>query len=447
MKEVFRTLFSLFVVILSAVVIASCDDGGGDDEGNGGGGGSSDSSYGVTRVTISSDDVLSLGSASLGGLKPATSCTLANGDVNASGECVTPVSMSAKVTQLNLGHANGGVPGRLIQFNAGPGGYDGPQGVLGLAEYDFADSAQATNPYSDDNFGESEAFFNTVTLQMGSIDVKLNVAADSTNPYWTIRYSFYPQNPADDSNLTSCISADTGLQSAVQSSGDIFSAPDGFQAGDIMVCQKSSSTAACADSDFQFIDSADGSLSSTRPSSPVALDGTYLWGGENNSCNEQDGGNISLEIQPVNFQTRLATGSEVKIYKTRSANDCLFQYTYNTTCTSTSNTAGSCSSADTQAFGIDASVDFDLTDAVFVPSSIDLDSTATTTILQAMDQILPRPIYFEEFKTAQGTGYTTGVSATVTITSNDSLATDALTSRGDNPDHYDSNFCFIEGSE
>lgn len=97
-----------------------------------------------------------------------------------------------------------------------------------------------------------------------------------------------------------------------------------------------------------------------------------------------------------------------------------------------------------EGFGISASIDFDLTDSIFVKNTIELTSTAENTILRNLDLVLPKPLFIENNKTTVGNGDDTTLEATLTITVDNDAASTALSEIGEDPADYDENFCFIE---
>ncbi|MCJ8277630.1 MAG: hypothetical protein MJK18_12370 [Bdellovibrionales bacterium] len=247
--------------------------------------------------------------------------------------------------------------------------------------------------------------------------------------------SLYVNAPLDVAAIDSC-ATDDSIRNSITNSGDLYSAPDGFQQGDILVCQKALSSQTCADNEFQWINATNGVLSSTRPANPVQLTGTFAF--QDNSCNSPGG---DLVMGGTNFQVNL--NPAIRVSKTRDAEDCLFSYNLQSNCITTGISAGSCTDTAVNGFGIDVAMDFNLTNSIFSLNTVDLDNDLEAAILQNLDEVLPKPLYIENNKVAQGTGDNTQIEATVSITIDNTIADNILVARGEDRNDYDENYCFI----
>lgn len=390
------------------------------------------------QLTITSDEVNSFVSK----FKSSSTCSMFIDGNLYEGECITPNSLKAKVRQVNLGNTFGGPPARLIDFAAGPEPdsvfESGPFGVPGLADFDFANPSGANNSYSDDNFQDTGNYFDGIGLEMGAIEVKLDLTSNSNlnNGFWTIRYMMMDQNPLLKPSINSCVT-DQSVRDRLTSLGDIYSAPTGFLQGDILVCQKGSDSEPCADEDFQWI-TASGALTTTRPDNPIALDGPFAF--QDDYCSNGGG---DLITGGMNFASDLTP--PIFMSKTRSTEECLFQYDIETDCTITGENSGNCSGSPLSGFGINVNLDYNLNNSFFVSNTIDLTNDSDSTILQNMPLVAPIPVFFENKKAGQGGGDYPALEATVSISINNSIADSILVARGALRSEYDENFCFIPG--
>ncbi|MCJ8277631.1 MAG: hypothetical protein HRT44_07880 [Bdellovibrionales bacterium] len=144
-------------------------------------------------MQITSDEVSTFSTI----LKPRVACTLGIGAATLNGDCFTPLSLQAKVRQINMSNSFGGEPARLIDFSAVPENtpFGGPFGVLGLTDFDFAAASESANSYSDDNIQDSsDSYFNTAVLEVGAVEMKIDLSGNANvgDDFWTIRYMLMP---------------------------------------------------------------------------------------------------------------------------------------------------------------------------------------------------------------------------------------------------------------
>lgn len=387
--------------------------------------GSQSSSSGQSSMALilaSSSSVL-MASHSVGELfTTLTSCNITIGSSTQTGNCFTPLSIKSKATQLNGASSFGGLPIRLLNFSAAPegSGYDGPFGILGVAPFDFSVPQATTNPYSDDNIqdGISTTVYNRVTVNMKSLELQIEIpSANSgvTQRFWTIRYPFIPQDLTSISGYSTCLASDSHLADvATAPDAKIYSAPANFLVGDVLLCQKAASTDVCADSDFEYISSTDGSTSSTRPSSPVRLSGTYLLSHESSCAVENGHPNMSLGY--IDFDASLTAGFKA----TRVIDRGVSTYTITSGCEGTTCNSGTASSGNAVVVTVTYSTD----NSIFVPTGIDLTSDSASSIRQNLYRILIKPLYVLNNRTGVGNGDAPGISATTTFSLSTSLPTD-----------------------
>lgn len=339
------------------------------------------------------------------------------------GNCVNPIKMTATATTLHLASQYGGVPAQ-IQGS----GRTGIQGLFGFNTFDFksASTLGGTN-----NLTESKVYFDRVAVNVSALDIQY--VAGVAAKFYNVRYLFFTQPPMDDTTLSACVSA-AGNRSLFNSLGSLFftdtakTAPIPITRGDILVCVKDTGSATCAASDYQWID-ASGALHSTRPTAPLQLKGTFITPAS--SCDAMDSAFTSFVTGGATFYAAITspftlTAASVttltaptldagtqKVIGSKTAQAT--QYTFTTGCTvAAGGTSGVCTGTPTLGSDLTLTLDFDLANLVFFPTSAaNPDTDSQTVILSKFDKILPIPIYIENNKPVAGSDYTPGVNVTV----------------------------------
>jgi hypothetical protein len=313
-----------------------------------------------------------------------------------------------------LANTYGGTPARIINLAAAASGsgYDGPFGVLGVASFNFASPASTTNQYSEDNIESSDLnYFNMVTVVLGSLEYQLEIPSSNsaiTERFWTVRIPMVRQELTGDSSVATCSASNASAAGKI-AAAKLYDSPSKFLAGDVLVCMKAAQTDTCADTDFAWIDSSNGSTSTTRPTSPVRLAGTYAMNSLQCTASE---GKPDLTLSSLDFNSVLSTGAGIKLSKTFGEGGTT-QYSYTSDCTISSKT-GTCTGTATTGTKLTATIDFTVTDSMFA-YNLDPATDAKADLLKNLQNFTLKPVFINNFRTAAGTGDANGITAKVSL--------------------------------
>ncbi len=294
----------------------------------------------------------------------STGCSVSEGA--AVGSCYTPISMSGVFNTASITNFAGGNTARLM---GGGDKYHGLDDIFRQAKFDLS---QKLFMDGDDNLQDQ----GTVTYSGISVDTKaLELVFTSMSKYFHVRYSFVDQPPSSSSIFSTC-GLDSGTSEQADLKGTIWTAPSNIKAGDILVCLKDTSTETCTDSEYQWISSDTGALTSTRPTSPVRFSGSYAF--EASKC-ISTGERPDITWGGVSLYAQLDTS--VEIGATIDQGKKLY------------------SSGSSTGHTMDLTLTIDTTDSLFVPSQLisafnssDY-NTDGPTILKNLDKITLRQIY------------------------------------------------------
>lgn len=195
------------------------------------------------------------------------------------GSCITPMSVSGNVVSVNLtgNYFGGGI--RLLGGGSGFGqdfviegsafNMENPQALGG------EDNAQ------DTSFNELN---NRIETKFNYLDIKFALPRNEGNEFWTIKYVFVDlpftdtptyiagssdgQFTATGETVADCIEDEypDAVQDAIDNNANLLGGVSGAQAGDILICRKTSSILECSSDDFEWINTSNNEFSTTRPS-------------------------------------------------------------------------------------------------------------------------------------------------------------------------------------
>lgn len=381
------SLYFLFVFSLVSCSSSSTGNGGG---GNGGGGNGSVTTSGI-NVIMSSSQLASANiseMALVGKAQTQTDCQIAlSSEVQESGKCITPLNVGGNVSSISLSS----------QYNMGDAG---PARILGGGSELALTSAGAVDVESftlteadqisagEDTVSSTTYYFDRIQLLLANIDVKFAAASK----YFTVRYVFFQQPILGNTTIDECIT-DMNYRNEIETNGELFS-NIGFQSGDILVCQKDTEDETCSDSDFQWVDTNAGTLSSDRSSILTAnlaqLDGDEAQA-EEVDC-EDNGGDMSLG--GINIRANIT--SPFVITAVENADGTSKTYTYTPDCSPTSATEGGCTGDEgTTGTNVAFVIDFDTEQAIFVNSDDinDIDTVSVQDLLSNITSVMLKPLY------------------------------------------------------
>lgn len=340
----------------------------------------------------------------------ATACSLTIGGVVHTGKCITPLKMVAKVHRVGITKPQVGV--QLLSLSSAPAGsgLDGPFGVLGLASFDFSNPVARRNDYSDDGLANQvgNLVFDNVVVELGALQVQLDFSSNAniTNKYWTVRYPFVDQQLQSNSTFIACALSSSILSLFTNASNWLYPSPTGFKKGDILLCEKSSASATCADSEFLWVDAASGLTLSSRPSTPLMLFGSRLFTGD--SC---DPSRIQSKVT-FGYGPALRALVASPFLLTKATANGKTSYIHNTGCSISS---GTCTGVAVTGSTVTATLDFALTGSIFSNGTVDIDTAAEVNLRKHLNKTLFKSIYIDANKTDSIAGSDPGVSAVVSI--------------------------------
>lgn len=263
------------------------------------------------------------------------------------GSCLTPISVKGHVSSINLAgdYFGGGV--RLL----GGGSGFGQNYVVEGSTIDLADPLSLGGEDNAQDTGFSNVN-NRLTTEFNYLDVAFAVPRSSeTLEYWTYRYAFvsYPfsqekiyeeheSTPGDvtftdtSSTLADCVASDflQAGDTADSNNSQLLGGISGVQKGDILICRKSSASASCAASDFQWLNLNTSTFVSTRPATDSEVFRFSRMAEHKVTCQPQsDGPGFSVNLGGFSLisalYNKLQFSADVegssKIYEFQHAND------------------------------------------------------------------------------------------------------------------------------
>lgn len=414
MKRAISHLVVLSVFFFATCLIVGCSSSSSDDNGGGGGGGDGEDTIVASGVNVimNSNQLASANiavPASIVKAQTQTSCTIATGPTtDVSGKCITPLNISGNISSISVStHYEGGTPARILG-----GGAElalDSTGAVAVESFTLSNADQISS--GEDNITDTTYYFDRIQLLLASLDVKFAAASK----YFTARYVFYEQPILDNSIIDACIT-NQEYRDDIAENGDLF--PDmSFQSGDILICQKDTADEACEDSDFQWVDTSAGTLSSDRssiaPANIAQVNGQWV-PAQDVDC-EDNGGDMSLGGSNINA----VITSPFVITAVDNASGTGKTYTYTPDCTSTGASTGSCTGAEQSGTNVAFVIDYDVDESVFVNSTniADIDTVSVTDLLKNITSVMLKPLYILNNTTVPyAGGLNPGWDATVTAT-------------------------------
>ena len=285
----------IMMAFMAASVISGCG-GEGDNSGQDNGGDETNSTLQVKlRGAQFADENSNAGRPQISNI--ANNCSVSTTNIGVvSGLCLTPTRIGGHVAQVTLSRSLGGPPARLLG------------GTLGL-DRDGAVTAQdfnldsATALIGEDNVEDDTAgtSWDYMGVNFASLDVQVPVNGE----YWNIRYAFITSPVINDDVIDGCLVEELGnegeeapegeeseegeeegsntvcddevdddcgegsYRSRVIENAKLYADVEAAK-GDVLLCIKSD-TSLCADTEYQWLDLANDTLVSTRPSAPYQI--------------------------------------------------------------------------------------------------------------------------------------------------------------------------------
>ena len=333
MERIYLTIITFMLLALTA-----CGGGGGGGGGNGGGSNNDRSSSGFSEnsVTLRSQ-VFTLPQTNSPGNKTANtanaaaapqSCTYVADIYSNTGTCISPTQVTGLAQQAHVGIDNTSVPGgtRLLggsEFSETPG-----QIIIGV-EFDLANPTPlVTNntlrnqyPYREqyDNVGLSTTYYKI------KFSLTYNNGADTQ---WVTMFLASFGQPFTTSAAVTNAMANCGVTSDHLTQQRFVNADNmlpgmSFNRGDYLFCVKDNETDTCAASDFQWLDTSDNSLTSTRPTTPKTSH--YLANNPIGCVNEGED-RVNFDFGPFGFSASLPSDQQFKLWSDMSHGDVSTQW-------------------------------------------------------------------------------------------------------------------------
>jgi hypothetical protein len=266
-------------------------------------------------------------------------------DGGGDGKCYSPTAFKGYFNLMNISSISGGYA-RLL---GGGNKYHGLEAVFRTAYFDVTKSVFFDG---DDNIQDNTT---TSAFTMGNIDMQaVDYQFSAVGKYFNIRVPAITFPVVSDPKFVGCID-EGGLSESVKYV-KLYSTTQTISAGDILVCLKTTKTAACTDAEYLWIDKSTGAISPTRPSTPVRFSGSAF--GNPSSCKagadhpEVNWGSVSfligMDATPVSVTAAFSGGKK----------------TY---------TSGGVSGNT-----MDVTIDLDASNQIFVPQSLVTAFTTTT---------------------------------------------------------------------
>lgn len=317
-----------------------------------------------------------------------TNCSASVDGSPVTGKCYSPLRVAGFFSSASLSSTTGGAPVRLL------GGGDHLHGFADIFRHEAFDLKTQVAMVGDDNIQDgSGGPYNLLSLNSQAIEYSFEAKVGGTDKVYTVRTFFADSIPSVGSTLSSC-----GLLEGELADADLYGtlySSIAARRGDILVCIKTSTSAACADSDFVWVDAA-GSTHATRPGSPLQLTGTYLT--STPSCVAGERPDISWSS--TDFVASLSSAVSVSA-----------SFDGGTKIYSSGGSTGN---------KLTVTVDVSSAESLFVPSGAaavaDLSNVASEAVLlQNLDKILLKPIYVSNAKSSAANSGDAALSATVSL--------------------------------
>jgi hypothetical protein len=325
-------------------------------------------------------------------------CHIEGGDISEDGQCLTPINMSGKASTISVASstANGEGPARLFGSTVGAIS-TGQYGTLEISEFDFA-SPIAMQGESNVYDADDDEDWDLITVYVAYLDIQ----AKLKGKYWTVRYAFVDQVPSDNTTISTCV--DEHYLESMEENANVLDTDteETFQNGDLMVCIKDTATAACADTDFQWLNTDTDTLVSTRPTNPFQ----HEWADEaETSCDASEGEGYSIQLGGYDLY---ASTTAFNLSAEFEACQQMFSYTDpDTDDVSTGNTLG-------------ATFDYDMEESVFI-DAVSVDGLTDAELLEAFHL---KQIYLRansEYPEAVGGEAFLSVDADIVVTQDDTI--------------------------
>jgi hypothetical protein len=330
-------------------------------------------------------------------------CTVIGAGQGATGSCLTPLNMTGYASSINLGSSESTGPARLF----GSTSYDislDRHGELEVSPFDLKEpiTIRANTNLEDQPEGIA---WTTVSVFTAVLDVQ----AEIKNQYWTVRFAFVSQQPADEEMFESCIDDEHYLERIRENSGLL---ADGettgtYRKGDLMVCIKNTPDEACTDGDFSWLDTDTGLFAAVRPENPLQ----HAFAQEYEpSC---EAGSPGYEISLGGYDLLASFDHPFELSATMEES-CLRDFTYTDPLSQETTTGNT----------LEAEFDYDMVDAVFLEDidSNDISSTSDEDLLRAftLQQIWIRSTY-DDPTAAIGNDASLSAEPTITVSQNNAL--------------------------
>lgn len=293
----------VWLSVLLAIGMVACDDSGDDNggPGNGGGGDSiSGDRYGKIQILSSDKHKDTAPEVTLG------DCNVIMDIYSApNSSCLTPLSVSGYAGQIDLQSSEvGGVGPRRIMSQAEE---DQAEGTL-FPGAPFTMAAAASNFVGNNTLFEEYSYkrkFDGVSLEFAYVTYKVQVK----DKYVTVLLPSYDQ-PFADQAKSLCGFDDTIASQARYTNMDLLTGMT-FKRGDYLFCVKDSESAACSAGDYQWLNTSNNSLESTRPSAP--RQSSYL---ANNAitCTNEGDGRYNFNFGPTQIWAKIEVADQFKLY-------------------------------------------------------------------------------------------------------------------------------------
>lgn len=333
------------------------------------------------------------------------SCTLYGTGQEASGTCLTPLNMTGYASTIALGSATAGMgPGRLFGSTTGSISLT-RYGELDVAPFDLKDPITLKASSNLEDAGEN-AMWNTVIVYTAVLDVQLEMGS----AFWTVRFAFVSQQPADEDVFDGCV--DEHYREKIEENSGLLVGDDTtgtYRKGDVMVCIKDSAEDACSDSEFQWLDLDSDTLVDSRPQNP--LQHAFADINEPSCVNNDPGYDIGLggydlvARLPQTFELSAEYGDE----------SCLRDFTYVDPLSQEESTGNTLS----------AEFDYDMTQSVFVegisPESLTTRTDAEILSVLTLNQIWMRST-FEDPTAITGDDLGLDATADISVTQDETLS-------------------------
>lgn len=403
--SVFPVLF-LFLALLVSSCSSSSSSSGGD-----GGGGAGEIAISGINLIMNSPGVATSNIAPAINVKTQaqTNCQISlSSETQESGKCITPLDISGSISSVSLSSQYGtGEAGPTRILGGGSELALNSSGAVDVESFTLSEADQISA--GEDTVSDTTYYFDRIQLLLASLNVKFAAASK----YYTVRYVFFEQPVLGNSIINECIT-DANYRTEIEENGELF-ANMSFQSGDILVCQKDTADETCADSDFQWVDTAAGTLSSNRSS--IAENNLARLAGEQAQSGEVDCENNGEDMNLGGLDLQVNISSPFTITAVENSSATAKTYTYTPDCTPVSGTEGSCTGTPESGTNVAFLINFDLDNAVFVKEDIDdIDTISAADLLKSITSVMLKPLYILNNTSVAGAGLDPSWNATVSAT-------------------------------